>query len=186
MGRSGPNLRQEQAVHGVVVLAVVGQGGLAEAGKVAGLGVPPPGALDALEEGGHQIKGQVAGPGHGAAGPAAPGASAVPAMAGGGGKTNKKEGEGALRCMCAGKAEAARQIESTCTLYVHPLVLGVVLVRMWTTHMSGSYHLISQAGWNGCNLLYSTWRTCSRTTSYQRNGIVAIMNLLWPILGALD
>ena len=86
MGRSGPNLGQEQAVHGVVVLAVVGQGGLAEEGEVAGLGVPAPGAMDALEEGGHQVEGQVAGPGHGAAGPAAPGASEVPAMAGGGRK----------------------------------------------------------------------------------------------------
>ena len=27
-------------------------------------------------------------------------------------------------------------------------------VLMWTIHMSASYHLISQAGWNRCNLLY--------------------------------
>ena len=31
-----------------------------------------------------------------------------------------------------------------------------LLVLMWTIHMSGNYHLISQAGWNRCNLLYST------------------------------
>ena len=31
-------------------------------------------------------------------------------------------------------------------------------VLMWTIHMSGSYRLISQAGWNRCNLVYySTW-----------------------------
>ena len=27
------------------------------------------------------------------------------------------------------------------------------LALMWTTHMSGSYHLIIQAGWNSCNIL---------------------------------
>ena len=77
-GRSGPHRGQEQAVHGVVVLAVVGQDGVAEEGEVAGLGVPAPGALDAPEEGGQQVEGQVAGPGHGAASPPPPGASAVP------------------------------------------------------------------------------------------------------------
>ena len=30
------------------------------------------------------------------------------------------------------------------------------LILMWTIHMSRSYHLISQAGCNRCNLLYST------------------------------
>ena len=39
------------------------------------------------------------------------------------------------------------------------LKLGIpffFLVLMWTIHMSGSYHLVSQAGWDRCNLLYST------------------------------
>ena len=41
------------------------------------------------------------------------------------------------------------------------LKLGIAsffLVQLWTIHMFGSYHLISQAGWNRCNPLYSTSR----------------------------
>ena len=34
----------------------------------------------------------------------------------------------------------------------------VFLVPMWTMYMSGSYHVISQAGWNRCINLYSTPR----------------------------
>ena len=46
-----------------------------------------------------------------------------------------------------------------CCSYLPGLKLGIpffFLAFMWTLYMSGSYHLISQAGWNSSTLLYST------------------------------
>ena len=36
------------------------------------------------------------------------------------------------------------------------VVRPMFLLPVWTVYMSASYHLISQAGWNICDLLYST------------------------------
>ena len=56
-----------------------------------------------------------------------------------------------------------------------------LLVLMWTKHMSWSYHLISQADWNRCNLLYSALLHPSPGGLHAVFGLVVFFRPLWPI-----
>ena len=52
------------------------------------------------------------------------------------------------------------------------------LIPMWTMYMFRSYHLISQAGWNRCNLLYSTGAGCRSSSDWPGNGVTCFTSKL--------